>query len=228
MTFRSATFVATTALLIAIGCKGIKEDWNEQVHGPDTEQLADDVTNGDDPDLRREAIHKLSRSSAGDDPVTLNLFAEVLKTDPSALVRSAAATALGSGGDPAYLEALASGLKDKVVLVRWDTARALDELTGPAAVFPLIDASKDPAVEVRIATCKALRHYRQQEVARALIARLDDPDVAVRHEAHESLTVIFEEDRGPRSTDWAGADEGHIPPPDTRNWWERMEDRMTW
>ena len=226
MSDRIVSVIVALAFLAALGCKGMKEDWNEQVHGPDIEQLSEDVTNGEDPDLRRQAIHKLSRSSAGDDPVALDLFAEVLKTDPSALVRSAAATALGEGGDPAYVGALTVGLKDKAEVVRWDTARALDELTGPEAVFPLIDASKDPAVEVRIATCKALRHYHQSEVVRALIARLDDPDVAVRHEARQSLTEIFGEDRGPASTDWADADEGPIPPPDTRDWWERMEDRM--
>ena len=219
MSFRTASLIVALALLAAVGCEN---PWSS----PDIEQLANDVTNGEEPDLRREAIHKLSKSSAGDDPVALDLFAEVLKTDSSALVRSAAATALGEGGDPAYVGALAGGLKDKAELVRWDTARALDELTGPEAVFPLIDAARDPAVEVRVAACKALRHYRQKEIARALIARLDDSDVAVRHEAHESLTEIFGEDRGTRSTDWAGADETPIPQLDTRDWWDRMEDRM--
>ena len=218
MTFKTASVLAAATILLTVGCDGMSRKWN----GPDIEQLTADVTNAEDPDLRRQAINDLSDSSAGNDAVTLDLFAEVLKTDPSALVRSAAATALGAGEDPAFLEALTVGLRDKADMVRWDTARALDELTGPAAVFPLIDAARDPAVEVRIAACKALRHYPQREPVRALIARLDDGDVAVQHEAHESLVKIFGDDRGANSTDWAGADDGHIPQPDTRDFWDRM------
>ena len=212
MTHRTLSLVLLVAMSGLIGCS-----WGR---GPSIEQLTEHVTNAEDPDQRRQAVLGLARSRVGKDETTLALFAEVLTKDSSPLVRAAAVSALGLSKDPAALPPLLKGLGDKDMVVRWDTARALDSVIGPAAVQPLMDATKDPAIEVRTSAVRALRHYREPVVVQALLARMDDSELAVRREAHASLVSIFGSDRGPNSTDWAGAERDPIPEIKKDPWWK--------
>jgi HEAT repeat protein len=149
-----------------------------------------------------------------------------LAGDDDALVRAAAAGALGRVGDPNYLPALVSALKDRSAEVRLDTANALDLLTGEAAVEPLRkSATEDASVDVRAACARALRHYRRKEVGQTLLKCLDDDAFEVRHQSHATLTELTGNDAGISGEEWRDLldREPLTQPLPGRPWWNLLK-----
>ena len=75
-------------------------------------------------------------------------LAEVVQRHPEALVREAAAAALGAIGDPAGLPAILVAVND-VVTVRRRAVLALAPFEGPGVVAALEDAARDRDWQVR-------------------------------------------------------------------------------
>ena len=189
--------------------------------GKDT---VDKAMDPNDADKRRSAIVTLSsRPWCLKEPYT-KFYAAALAGDRDALVRAAAATALGKCGDPNYVDTLAAAMDDTSTTVRWDTAIALDKVIGESAVDPLRSgAVEDKSADVRAACAKALRHYRRTDVGRALVKCLDDNAFGVRHAAHASLVELTGQDVGFGSYEWAKlVTEGVMTrPPAKKAWYEK-------
>ena len=224
-----ATWILLALVAAPVGCgddnKMVK--WVRlKMHPTSADDLQQDLTDHSDPDRRRQAVLRVSRSKTGKSNTSLQLFAEVLRSDPDAFVRSAAATALGKGRNPAYADALIEALDDGASVVRWDAAVALDRVIAPQAAGPLIRAATyDTLLDVRVSAVRALRNYHEPDVVRALIAGMDDPELTVRHEAHKSLVTIFGTDLGSAPADWDGLADGPMPPRRTQTpWWRRWND----
>ena len=121
---------------------------------------------------------------------------KALKNDnPS--VRSSAASALGTIGDPKATDPLIKALKDKDTGVRVATARALGELKSQKAVEPLIEALKDQDPEVRMYVASSLGFLKAQKAVEPLIELLKDENETVVNSAVISLGQL----KDPRATE---------------------------
>ena len=218
--------ISLLLLLVAVG--GCQRGSGPRLGRVSNEDLIANIS-GDDPDLRRGSILELADRKAGKTDTALALFTEVLKTDASPFVRSAAVTAIGMGENVAFIDGPVDAMEDPSPVVRWDAAKALEILVAPRGLDPLLrHAARDDSLDVRLACITAMRRHRQGDAVRALALLLDDPELSIRHEAHRSLVEIFGVDAGPRSRDWADAHTRPIPCEDDldKDWWDRMKDRM--
>ncbi len=97
-----------------------------------------DVAGGlQDPDARTRSQAVLRLAGRGGSAQTLDDLVRMLRGDADPLVRSRAATALGSLGDPAAVPALAAALGDEHGSVRVAAAHALGEIGGDPATREL-------------------------------------------------------------------------------------------
>ena len=225
MKVRQCVIFLAAALLLG-GCKGASGPWGKMVRavlGPSPSELARQLGD-DDPDLRREAIEKLSRKKWGRREPYLKLYA-AFTLDEAPTVRSAAVRALGRSGETKYAKDVALVLKDRESTVRWDAAVALDSLADDSVIEPLSrSAAADPATEVRVAAVAALRHYPRRDVLETLLERLDDPEFAVRFQAGESLEHLTGEEGGTDPAAWQRilvAKPDPFARPEKKSWWQR-------
>ena len=225
MKARQCVIFLAAALLLG-GCKGASGPWGKMVRavlGPSPSELARQLGD-DDPDLRREAIEKLSRKKWGRREPYLKLYA-AFTLDEAPTVRSAAVRALGRSGETKYAKDVALVLKDRESTVRWDAAVALDSLADDSVIEPLSrSAAADPATEVRVAAVAALRHYPRRDVLETLLARLDDPEFAVRFQAGESLEHLTGGEGGTDRAAWQRilvAKPDPFARPEKKRWWQR-------
>ncbi|MCK4626216.1 MAG: HEAT repeat domain-containing protein [Phycisphaerae bacterium] len=190
-------------VVLAVGCSPAgRGGLTRKLFGPSPKQLVVQMFESDDPDLRRDAIERLSKKDWGRRGAYPKAYA-IMTTDSAATVRSAAVRALGRVGDAKYAKEVIAALSDRESSVRWDAAVALDSIFAPEAVGPLsLRANSDVSPDVRVASARALRHYRQQDVLDTLLRCLDDPKLAVRCRAAESLTELTGEVAGTDARDW--------------------------
>ena len=197
-----------------------------KLSGPSASQLVDMAFDPDDADRRRQGVVGLSEQEwAHDKPSIMKGIALILDTDPEESVRCVAARALGKAGDPNYVAALTTALRDISPMVRCDAATALDNVIDPSAEAPLCDrADRDDSADVRIACARALRNYRTKECVKSLVNSMDDENLGVRYMAHSSLVEIFARDMGPESHHWQGVIDKEIPlkiaPKAKKSWWK--------
>jgi len=228
----SVLAVSLAALGAFAGCNRTRGFTIRQVmqkfHGPSGKQLAADMFDSSDADVRRRAVERIAaRKSLRREPY-LGACAIMVK-DPDPTVRSAAIRALAAAGDATYIPNVAAALSsDTDPICRRDAAAALDLLVGDEAVEPLITAAgKDDDVGVRSASAYALRHYPCQKVLDALLACLDDTQFAVRFRAGQALSQLTALDAGTDLLAWRQAlaekdDPFAKPPPKRRPWWNML------
>jgi HEAT repeat protein len=197
-----------------------------KLFGPSPKQLVVQMFESEDPDLRRNAIERLSKKKWGRRGAYPKAYA-IMTTDSAATVRSAAVRALGRVGDAKYAKEVIAALSDRESSVRWDAAVTLDSIFAPEAVGPLsLRANSDESPDVRIASARALRHYRQPDVLETLLRCLDDPKLAVRCRAAESLTELTGESAGTDAHAWRRILNGKTDPFATTSpaknkaWWK--------
>lgn len=107
--------------------------------------------------------------------------------DDNPSVRSSAASALGTIGDPKATDPLIKALKDNDRGVRIAAARALGELNDKRAVEPLIESLKDKDPEVRVYVAESLGYLKAQKAVEPLIELLKDENETVVYGAVISL-----------------------------------------
>jgi len=203
---------------------------SRKIMGPSPKELVSQAFEDPDPDVRREAIAKLSSHSWGLKEPYLKGYAALLEVEMKRkapfrypMLICVAVRALGRSGDAEYLPDLLRAMKDPSDEVRWDAAVALGNVVSEAAVAPLRRAAvSDPSVDVRIACCRALRRYRRQDVVNTLVRCMSDKEFGVQYQAHEMLVELTGRDFGPSAARWAGTDLSKLPPKTTKRgsaWW---------
>ena len=109
-----------------------------------------------------------------------------------AKVRSRAATALGSVGDPRGVNLLVAKLRDKETKVRVSCAQALGMLGDSRAAVPLIRALQDGSESVRKAAMLALGMLGDPQAIGPLIEMLGHHEGTVRRTAAIALALLGE------------------------------------
>jgi HEAT repeat protein len=98
-------------------------------------------------------------------------------SDPDAVVRRTAASAMSTLRTAGAVAALTRALGDPQVDVRVEAVRALGLIDDEGVPPVLIDALKDPELRVREMATDALAHWHSPAVARKLAAVLSSPDL---------------------------------------------------
>ncbi len=133
------------------------------------------------------ATSRTARQESTPDPRPIEVLIEAL-SDSDALVREAAAQALGLIGDPRAADPLARRLKDPDEYVRKRAASALMLLPSADALVALNEAAvNDPAPDVRRYAVEALGWLAHPVSVRTLIKALDDESAEVRTSAARYL-----------------------------------------
>jgi len=231
---------AGLAAVLAAGCDAPGGSWDlknmvRKVMPPSSKQQAVSLFDPDDADRRRKAVETLSSRSRGLKEPYLERYALLLTKDKNALVRGAAARALGKAGDRKYLTVIAGALSDESATVRWDAACALDNVTGKEAIEPLRKrVVSDESMDVRLSSVRALRHYNEPRVVATLVRALSDREFIVRNRAHDVLVELKGVDHGYSSGRWLAeikdlppTTEAPAPAPAKESWWERLTKRDT-
>jgi HEAT repeat protein len=108
-------------------------------------------------------------------------------SDKNKKVRTNAALALGSIGDPIAVEPLIAALSDKDKMVRREAANSLSEFRDERALESLINALKDQDVGVRQYSARALGRLENEKALSPLIKLLSDKDLSVRQWSCEAI-----------------------------------------
>jgi HEAT repeat protein len=114
----------------------------------------------------------------------------VLKSDPDAPTRGAAAVALGRLRDPAGLPALQSALNDEARSNRQWAMRSIGYLRDRDSVDRLIEFLKSEHVGTRACAAQALGDIGDQRATPSLIELLEDPKSRVKRAAAAGLAKL--------------------------------------
>jgi len=151
----------------------------------------------ENPDVRRKAVEAVAKSGKTETvPSLVRLLCLVARKDRDAMVRSAAAQALGGVKGEGVLETLAGVLaKDENPYVRSAAAGALGRQAVQQSVPALIEAMQgDASVDVRLAAEDALRNFKDRSAAEALANGLGKSDIAEVQKCWESLRYMTGQD----------------------------------
>ena len=140
------------------------------------------------PALRRKAIEQLGVLKPDG---VLPRLRDMLKRDPSEMVRSACAKALGDFGDATSVHLLEEALEDHP-LVRLQAVIALGRL-GQASAGPiLLSLMRDQLPEVRYQAVRAIAQLKLEGVEEQIVPLLEDREEMVRRGAEQSLKDLGE------------------------------------
>jgi hypothetical protein len=110
------------------------------------------------PTVRRWAAALLGASEQAD---AVQLLAQVLINDPSAIVRRTAGDALSDLGNTGAIAPMITALGDPSGLVRWRAGRFLNELGDERAIEPLMQAAEaESEFDVRVEMTAAIERIR--------------------------------------------------------------------
>lgn len=140
---------------------------------------------------RSAVIHALG--DAGDVRVVAEL-GEIVRQDPAATTRAAAATALGRLCDSNAVPALVAALQDRIVSVRQEAAWALGHIGAAAAVPALTNALGESNADVRFAAAFALAEIGDRSAASALMPLVQHSEERTRLAAASALAFLDRED----------------------------------
>ncbi len=180
--------------------------------GPSAKKLVSQAFESPDPDVRRNAINKLSSRDWGrKDPYTkgyatmLTQEMKVVGPKRSVMLICSLVRALGRCADPTHVAPVITAMSYRDEEVRTDAAVALGDIVCDKSIDPLRRVAKaDNSVRVRTAVCKSLAQYRRQEVVDTLVNCLSDEEFAVQYQAHAILVKFVGEDRGMDRYKWSG------------------------
>ncbi len=168
------------------------------------------AVSSEDPDLRRDAVARISKSKDYDREWAIKGFVAIALLDSDPQTRCVAMRALARTGDPRATETALKILNYRdyppqevwppVALVRWDATVALADLSAAGKVpeeqrervhKTLLERLRlDADRHARIAAARGLAYYPADQTVRALIEGLRDEDFAVAHQCEESLVRL--------------------------------------
>ena len=159
------------------------------------------------PDVRREAVIQISKTSHLTKDVVVKALGEIARTDSSESVRYAAVRALARAGVPGVIDPLLAVLtaeeergEPKAIHVgaaRCAAMEGLDPLLDLGALNPtqrdtcraaaLECLAKNRVREVRLSAARLLRQFQDVQVLDALIEGLEQRDFGIVYESERSL-----------------------------------------
>lgn len=151
-----------------------------------TERLLNIAQNGDDPELRLNAIEQLGDAQYNGNSEVLNALVKIMQgRDDHAMAykeRRAALIALAEIGDMNAVKFIIYALEDDSTPVKIAAANTLGKLGAEEAITPLLTVTQDTNDEVRKAAVMALGEIGAKFPisVEALIPMLADPDDNVR------------------------------------------------
>lgn len=147
------------------------------------------LTQSDNPDLRRIGINGLVDDEGGRTPTYTALYRQMAANDPDYLVRAQALRALNVCRDSESADLFVKALQDPNVPVRLEGAKGLNRVPAPDAARPLLGLLNKPDEnrDVRIAAAEALKHYKSLEVARSLVGLLGGRDFGLAFQSRKTL-----------------------------------------
>lgn len=168
------------------------------------------AVSSNDPDVRRDAVAKISKSKKYDEEWAIKGYIAIALLESEPQTRCVAIRALARTGDPRATETALKILNYRdhppeevwppVALCRWDATEALADLT---AVGQVPEEYRDEVIETllehlrldsdrhaRIAAARGLSGYAEERVLEALMLGLRDEDFAVVHQCEESLVQL--------------------------------------
>lgn len=168
------------------------------------------AVSSEDPDLRRDAVARISKSKHYDREWAIKGFVAIALLESEPQTRCVAIRALARTGDPRATETALKILNYEryppqevwppVAVVRWDATQALAELSARGEVpegsredvfRTLLDRLRnDSDRHARIVAARGLAHYPDERTVSALIEGLRDADFAVIHQCEESLVKL--------------------------------------
>ncbi len=199
------------------------------------------AVSSDDPDARRDAVARISKSKLYNREWAIKGFVAIALLESEPQTRCVAIRALTRTGDPRatetalkilnYTEQPPAEVWPPVPIVRWDATLALAELSErgqvPAeqqeAVFTTLikQLRLDPERHARVAAARGLGFYPRTETIPALIEGLKDEDFAVIHECENALVRLTGQTHDANALAWqewyaahsadAFANAGYIP-----------------
>lgn len=177
---------------------------------------------------RRDELRRLRDAAPNMTPQQRSQLAlqltEVVRNDPSPLMRREAIITLGYLATPDAIPALQMALSDQDLDVRAAACAAWRRHGGPDAAAALANVvSQDGDLDVRIAAVKELQHFRGPAVMTALSAAIEDADPALQYRAVLSLQEVSDVSYGENVYAWREYLRGNQPPlPETPTLAERM------
>jgi len=220
---------ALSLMLVASGCTSSGEGFSldaavKALVPQPAGTVMQDAVLSENPDVRRKALHTMSRWKNADDSMVA-LVGITLLGETDTMTRVQAARTLGAWGNPLGLGYLAIALTgksfeatestgpqgelvlptipDRSPFVRGAAAEALGTIRGDEAIEPLaagLHTDTDPDVRIRCA--RSLRHHRHVAAARALLLGLADDDLVVRVTSRDSLGYMTGQDLGDDAKAW--------------------------
>ncbi|MGE0758709.1 MAG: HEAT repeat domain-containing protein [Pirellulaceae bacterium] len=142
-------------------------------------------------------------------------MAQLVQTDPNAMIRSEAVAVLGTLKGPAAIAALNAAVTDADRDVRIAACRAWGRVHSTDAVSVLSQvAEADADLDVRLVAIGELGTFQDPTVVQALGKALDDSDPAVQFRAVQSLKSSTQRDLGDSVPAWREFVQGKEPASD--------------
>jgi HEAT repeat protein len=157
---------------------------------PDGAQVLKDAVQQSDLLVRRAAVHGLSYIN---EPWTIELMEEIIRTDPEWLVRSAAETALASQQeelDKQHVILPQPKVEEVEWLIRWAARQGTGLGVGEAAMEMLIRAVQQGDANTKVLGVLTLNQIGRQDHLAVLQPLLHDPDELVKVQTQAVITNI--------------------------------------
>ena len=168
------------------------------------------AVSSEDPDARRDAVARVSKSKKYGEEWAIKGFVAIACLESDAQTRCVAIRALGRTEDPRAVETMLKILNHEdyppqevwppVALVRWDATEVLADLAAAGRIpveqtervrETFLDHLKgDPDRHARLAAARGLGYCPTEDVVQALIGGLRDEDFAVVHQCEDSLVRL--------------------------------------
>jgi HEAT repeat protein len=140
-------------------------------------------------------------------------MAELVQSDPNAMLRSEAVAVLGELGGPTAITALKAAISDNDQEVRIAACRAWSRMHTEEAMDLLAQVvERDADVDVRMCAIAELGTFKDASAVQALGKALDDNDPAVQQRAVAALQQATGRNFGDSVPAWRDFVEGREPP----------------
>jgi HEAT repeat protein len=169
-----------------------------------------DAVKDRDANVRRAAVGSLGQIPHS--PRAADQIIRLMKADPDADVREAAAAALCDSGDPRAFDVFAAAVAGADPGVRSAAVQMFGRSGDRRAVAPLVAVLSDADPRLRMHAAASLGQIKDDRAVAPLAGLLADPDARVRNSAMDALDKITGQPFAADEAKW-------------RTWWEQNKAR---